>query len=1033
MRLLLAIVVCLAAVSAGFAQSPGSVRGVVLDRDFGTPVEGARVLLVGTPFSAVSGPEGAFLIERVPPGSYPVAVTKDGYERLILPAVSVLSGRLADLRAELVAEVYEMEELLVSGEDLLADSEAGLLEIRAESVALQDSISAELIGKAGVSDAAGALKLVTGATVVGGKYATVRGLSDRYTGTTLNGIRVPSPDPRRRAVQVDLFPTGTVESVTVTKTFTPDLQGDFTGGGIDIRTKSIPEEKLFKVSISGEYNTFATGNDRFLTYENGGVGAFGISGDSRDLPSLARTVRPPRPPQPRMIAGPTATTPPAADTEAAATIDAFTNAFEPVMGTSRQEGAPGLGLSIVAGDSLDLSERGRFGWLTAWNYSRKQDLYEDGTNNSGGISDPSSGIALTRQRSDSRGTDEVLMGLLATAALESSTNHRFTARLIANQGAEDEARYQVQQGDLLEQNQSLQYVERTLVSPQFEGNHSFPGAAAGTLWGMKFSDLKLDWRVSPNFTRQFEPDVRFFRNVFDPVAGVASRIGGTSDSELFLRVFRDIKERNNQLASDLTFPFTQWTQTEGRFKAGLSFEKGHRDYEQWSFTYRFAPQRRPSSREWPVASLGPWPDNAAWQFNSRIGNPGFIISQDCGTGECGPDALWTDVFLDANRLGLANNLTTVANQILWHADPLGTDIFYTGDQTIAATYAMAEIPLNARWRLNAGARWEKTRIDILPSAPFDPQNRLFVIVKNGDNRGLAFVPAPVAAARIDETHVLPALGASWEIRQAMHLRFSWSSTIARPTFRELAPVATAEFLAGDQFIGNNELRISDITNWDLRWEWFRGSGDVLAASVFYKTLKNPIEYISFAVASNSYIQPVNYGRGEVKGFELEARTGLDVLWNRLEGFSLGANYTNLDSTVEVPADEQASLAAFDLDVPERRLLGQPDSVLNLNLTYDNEKSGTSVGLFYNRVGEILLTGAARGDTDGIADVFEGTDKDLVLTVSQKLKRGVSLGLRIRNGLEDDALTFYRRPSGETAVKTLRQSNRTIGLSVSWSR
>ncbi|HEX6853185.1 MAG TPA: TonB-dependent receptor [Candidatus Polarisedimenticolaceae bacterium] len=1024
MRMLLALVTCLAAVSAGIAQSPGSVRGVVLDRDFGTPVEGARVLLVGTPFSAVSGPEGAFLIERVPPGSYPVAVTKDGYERLILPAVSVLAGRLADVRVELVAEVYEMEELLVSGEDLLADSEAGLLEIRAESVALQDSISAELIGKAGVSDAAGALKLVTGATVVGGKYATVRGLSDRYTGTTLNGIRVPSPDPRRRAVQVDLFPTGTVESVTVTKTFTPDLQGDFTGGGIDIRTKSIPEERLFKVSISGEYNTFATGNDRYLTYENGGVGAVGISGDSRDLPALVKNTRPPQPPRPRITSGPGSSTPTPAENEAAATIDAFTNSFEPVLGVSRNEAGPGFGLSLLGGSRHDTSEQGRFGWLAAFTYSRKQDMYEDGVNNSAGISDPSQGFTVSRNRVDSRGNEEVLMGLLATSVLEPSANHRYTARLIANQGAEDEARYQVQQGELLEQNQSLQYVERTLVSPQFEGNHTFPDAAEGTFWGMKFSDLKLDWRLSPNFTRQFEPDVRFFRNTFDPVAGVASRIGGTTESELFLRVFRDIKERNNQLASDLTMPFTQWSDTEGRFKAGLYFEKGARDYQQRSFTYRFfAQQLRPRTAS----------DLAAWQFNNRIGSPGFIVSEDCATGACGLDQLWSDVFLAPERIGIADNLATISNQTLWYAEPLGTDVFYTGDQTIAAMYAMAEIPLSAKWRLNAGARWEKTRIDILPSAPFDPQNRLFVIVKNGDNRGLAFVPGPVAAARIDESHVLPALGASWEIRQAMHLRFSWSSTIARPTFRELAPVATAEFLAGDQFIGNNELRISDITNWDLRWEWFRRPGDVLAASVFYKTLKNPIEYISFAVASNSYIQPVNYERGEVKGFELEARTGLDVLWEKLKGFNLGANYTNLDSTVEVPADEQASLAAFDLDVPERRLLGQPDSVLNVNLTYDNEKSGTSVGLFYNRVGEILLTGAARGDTDGIADVLEGTDKDLVLTVSQKLKRGVSLGLRIRNGLEDDAITFYRRPSGETAVKTLRQSNRTIGLSVSWSR
>jgi hypothetical protein len=240
MRLLLALAVCLAALLPASAQSPGSVRGVVVDRDFGTPLEGARVSVAGTTLAVLSNAQGSFLFDRVPPGSYTLVVSKDGFERLVLPGVTVLPGQLADVRAELDAEVLEMDELRVGGEDLLADSEAGLLEVRAESLVLQDSISAELIGKAGVSDAAGALKLVAGASVVGGKYATVRGLSDRYTGTTLNGIRVPSPDPRRRAVQVDLFPTGTIDSVTVTKTFTPDLQGDFTGGGVDIRTKASP-------------------------------------------------------------------------------------------------------------------------------------------------------------------------------------------------------------------------------------------------------------------------------------------------------------------------------------------------------------------------------------------------------------------------------------------------------------------------------------------------------------------------------------------------------------------------------------------------------------------------------------------------------------------------------------------------------------------------------------------------------------------------------------------------------------------------
>ncbi len=265
----------------------GTIRGVVYDKDFEAPLGEVRVAIVEALLSTRTGPDGSFHFEGLPPGSYTLLFSRDGYERLVVPDVVVTPGQLTAVRADLSSEVVEMEELVVTGVDLLADSEVGILEIRAEAAALQDAISSELIAKAGASDVAGALKLVVGASVSEGKYATVRGLSDRYTGTTLNGVRVPSADPRRKAVQVDLFPTGTIEGITVTKTFTPDLQGDFTGGGVDIRTKSVPDEFVFTFSATGEHNSLATGNPDYLTYVGGGTGAWGVDTGGRDLPAEA--------------------------------------------------------------------------------------------------------------------------------------------------------------------------------------------------------------------------------------------------------------------------------------------------------------------------------------------------------------------------------------------------------------------------------------------------------------------------------------------------------------------------------------------------------------------------------------------------------------------------------------------------------------------------------------------------------------------------------------------------------------------------
>jgi hypothetical protein len=243
----------------------GAIRGTVYDKDFELALPRACVTLVEALLATATNADGQFLFERVPPGIYTLSVTKDGYERQIVANVVVAPGQVAEVKVDLASEVVDMEELVVNGEDLLGNTEIGLLEVRAESTTMQDAISSELIGKAGASDAAGALKLVVGATVSEGKYATVRGLSDRYTGTTLNGVRLPSADPRKRAVNIDIFPTGTIESMTVTKAFTPDLQGDFTGGGVDIKTKSVPDDTLLTMSVGGEYNTLATGNDEFLS------------------------------------------------------------------------------------------------------------------------------------------------------------------------------------------------------------------------------------------------------------------------------------------------------------------------------------------------------------------------------------------------------------------------------------------------------------------------------------------------------------------------------------------------------------------------------------------------------------------------------------------------------------------------------------------------------------------------------------------------------------------------------------------------
>ncbi|HZM69112.1 MAG TPA: TonB-dependent receptor [Candidatus Cryosericum sp.] len=984
----------------------GAIRGTVSDKDFDVPLAQVRVTLLEAFLSTQSGTDGTFLFERVPPGTYTLAFTKDGYQRQVVPEVVVNAGGLTEIRTRLSLEVTEMEEVVVTGQDLLGDTEVGLLDIRADAAMVQDAISSEIMTKSGATDVAGALKFVVGASVAQGKYATVRGLSDRYTGTTLNHVRIPSADPRRRAVQVDLFPTGTIENVTVTKTFTPDLEGDFTGGGIDIQTKSIPEEGLFSTSFGVEYNSQATGNEDFLTYEGGGVEFLGIAGSDRALPEEARHDLPVLP-----TPKPAALTP--QEIQNGETWDRFIRSFDPVMGVSHEAPGPNYSFSVVGGDRFDQGEGKTVGLLGALTYTHKYDFYEGGQNNTYAVSDPSQPLILGQPQLDSAGLDEVLVGLLGSFVYQASPQHEYGFRLVANQSAEDVSRFQTSGDTLVQQNQALHYTERTVASGQLHGKHAWPEVG--------FKELRLEWYAAYNITGQDEPDVRFFRNTFDTTRMEFLKPSNLNDADITRRIFRNVGEAGPQAAVDLTLPFDQWTKLEGRIKAGAFYDQTDRDYTQDTFVYHFVTA--------PAA-------NAAIVANNEYAK--YTATR--------PGELWTDVFLNPERIGLAMNrcqppnqavnLRTVNppcaahNQLLWYLDPQpAIDVDYTGDQSVSALYAMGDLPLSPSVRVIGGARYEKTEMLVQPE---NDKNRIELIeLQPSGGHTIVAATNAEAEAEIDEASILPSLGVVYEIVPQMNLRASWGRTLARPTFRELSPVATEEFLAGDEFVGNVDLALSSITNYDLRWEWFRKPGEVLAASLFYKELTDPIELVSFVTSGRNFVQPVNYERGEVRGAEIEARLPLGGFAEALEGLAVGANYTVIDSEVDVPEVEQQGLTKYGLDEPTRRLQGQPENLFNASLSYDSERFGISTGLFYNVLGETLVTGAAAGESGGVPNAFETSYRTLDFTYSQKLVRGttdLSLTLKAKNILQPERESVYRSPDGQEVIKTLRDTALLYGLS-----
>tara|TARA_A100001234_G_scaffold162830_1_gene144147 strand:- start:266 stop:2866 length:2601 start_codon:yes stop_codon:yes gene_type:complete len=170
----------------------------------------------------------------------------------------------------------EIEEVVVSG-SFIPDEKRDTTEI---NVVLDSSE----IERTGDDNIAVALTRLTGLSLVRGKYVYVRGLGERYSAATLNGGVLPSPEPLKRVVPLDLFPTEAIESAIVQKTYSADINGEFGGGMIAIETKAVPLERILSVSFSSGYNSVTSLSDGLL-YDGGGDDDWGYDDGTRDYPA----------------------------------------------------------------------------------------------------------------------------------------------------------------------------------------------------------------------------------------------------------------------------------------------------------------------------------------------------------------------------------------------------------------------------------------------------------------------------------------------------------------------------------------------------------------------------------------------------------------------------------------------------------------------------------------------------------------------------------------------------------------------------
>jgi len=271
-----------------FSQNKGTIQGTLLDKDSNNQsLPFANVQIKGTKIGANTDIDGKYTI-TIAPGNYTVQFSFVGYETVEVP-VTVVANETITLNNSIGSGSYKLKDVVVKSSGGREKETALLLEQKSATV-IKQSIGAQEMSRKGVSDVEQGLTKITGITKVESRGLFVRGLEDRYNSLLINGLAVPSNNPFKKIIALDIFPTDIVSVLETYKTFNTNLYGDFAGATFNIVTANSGKSQT-KVNFGAGY-TINNNLKKFLISEDATSTAdfFGFSGNERDLPSVLTKV-----------------------------------------------------------------------------------------------------------------------------------------------------------------------------------------------------------------------------------------------------------------------------------------------------------------------------------------------------------------------------------------------------------------------------------------------------------------------------------------------------------------------------------------------------------------------------------------------------------------------------------------------------------------------------------------------------------------------------------------------------------------------
>ncbi|WP_268224658.1 TonB-dependent receptor [Sinomicrobium oceani] len=548
-------VVVISAITQFLSAQSGTVTGKIMDGEFNDVLPFANVVIKGTTNGTTSDFDGLYSLD-VEAGTHTVIFSFIGYETKAITGVKVTSGETVELNVTLNQSSTALEEVVVTT-TTRKNTEASVLSIQKNSVTLLDGLSSEGIKKTGAGDIASAVKRVPGVSVQEGKYVYVRGLGDRYTKSTLNGMDIPGLDPDKNTVQMDIFPTNILENLIVQKSAAAELPADFTGGMVNIVTKDFPTSKQMSLSVSGGFNPDMHFKDNFLTYDGGDTDFLGFDDGTRKLP-VSSTANIPLPPSDN------------------GTLEGITRSFDPQMAAQRKNSMPNFGLSFSYGNQFDVGNDNKLGLIASIDYKNTTSFYEnfdEGVYQKWSESDNYE-MRYDRRRVGDLGINNVLLSGLAGLSYKTERS-KYRFNILRLQNGENQASIYNQDTQVSNSIQVvkdyLEYTERSVTSLLFSGKHTNKDASFTT-----------EWNVAPTRASVQDKDARLTTFIIngDGTYGISSDAGYPS------RLWRDLVEDNIVGKVDFTKNFSMFDQ-KSVLKFGGLYSYKQRDYSIYSYDIGF--------------------------------------------------------------------------------------------------------------------------------------------------------------------------------------------------------------------------------------------------------------------------------------------------------------------------------------------------------------------------------------------------------------------------------------------------------------